>query len=63
MKVDLTCSVCGSNDFSITEAHSDACEIFCGDCGHSVGTLAALKDKVADAVINTSRRRPQSSAR
>jgi DNA-directed RNA polymerase subunit RPC12/RpoP len=53
MRVELACAECGGNNFSIDEARSDNCEVHCGDCGHRIGTLAELKDKVAQLVLAT----------
>ena len=57
MRVELACAECGGNNFSIDEAKSDSCEVHCGDCGHRIGTLAELKEKVAQLVLGKARRR------
>ena len=57
MRVELACAACGGNNFSIDEAEADSCEVHCGDCGHRIGTLAELKEKVEQLVLATARRR------
>jgi hypothetical protein len=55
MKVELACGECGGNDFAIDEARSDSCQVHCGDCGHRIGTLAELKERVAQTVLAAAR--------
>ncbi len=57
MRVELACAACGGNNFSIDETTADSCEVLCGDCGHRIGTLAELKEKVAQLVLDKARRR------
>lgn len=51
MKIELSCSQCGSNRFSLTEADDDGTPVHCEDCGHDVGTLHQLKQAVIDQVL------------
>lgn len=58
MKIDLSCAQCGGNNFSLDEEKTDDCRIKCGDCGHNVGTLGELKQRVAEAVLGGPARTP-----
>lgn len=51
MKIELNCSKCGSNRFSFPDTLTDKSIVTCADCGHRIGTLAELKDRVGDQVI------------
>jgi len=51
MRVDLSCAVCGNNRFSLSEADKDTSMVWCEDCGHKMGTLAELKQRMADEVL------------
>lgn len=51
MRIEISCSACGSNRFSLTEASSDSSVVSCNDCGHEIGTLGDLKQKIADEVM------------
>lgn len=42
---------CGTNRFSIQSASSDDCDIFCLECGHAIGTLGFLKERLAEEVL------------
>lgn len=54
MRIELNCAVCGGNRFSLDQGNSDRSLIICEDCGHEVGTLAKLKQMVADEVMRRS---------
>ena len=58
MRIDLACAECGNNHFTLDEAHSDLCIVRCRDCGHRIGTLAELKERVAEEVFRRSTRVP-----
>ena len=51
MRIELNCAACGSNRFSLDQGNSDRSLIICEDCGHEVGTLAKLKQMVAEEVL------------
>ena len=55
MRIELTCAACGKNRFTFPEGGDDESEIVCEDCGHLVGTMGAVKDAVARAVIQKTR--------
>jgi hypothetical protein len=48
MKIELTCAKCGSHHFSYPLRFTNASVITCADCGHEVGTVAGLQQKVMD---------------
>jgi hypothetical protein len=48
----LACAVCGKNNFDFPEAGGDDALVTCAECGHEVGTLAQVKDAVANAVTH-----------
>lgn len=52
MRIELSCSACGKNRFSFPGAGGDDALVTCAECGHVVGTLGALKDQVAQAVLS-----------
>ena len=54
MRIELNCAVCGDNRFDLGKAdHGDAV-ICCDACGHKIGTLAELKERVAAEVLRHS---------
>jgi uncharacterized Zn finger protein len=54
MRIEINCARCGNNRFSLQGEQRDDATIYCGDCGHHIGTLAQLKDRVAAEVIKRS---------
>ena len=54
MRIDLNCSKCGGNRFSLDQGQSDRSPIICEDCGHEIGTMAKPKQMVADEVLRRS---------
>lgn len=57
MRIEINCASCGSNNFQLREAQTDDCVVSCADCGHVLGTMGELKEKLADEVGR--RARPQ----
>jgi hypothetical protein len=51
MRIDLASAEYGKNHFTLDEAHSDLCVIRCRDRGYKIGTLAELKERVAQEVF------------
>jgi uncharacterized Zn finger protein len=51
MRINLACAECGQNRFAFEGAETDDCLIHCEDCGHKIGTLRELKQRVALAVL------------
>ena len=50
MRIDLTCAECGGNRFDYPLVLEDEASITCADCGHTIGTVADLQQKVLDAL-------------
>ena len=61
MRIELNCAACGQNRFTIIEAMDDAAAVRCSDCGHQVGTMAELKERITAEVLRLSSngQRPQ----
>ncbi len=51
MRIELTCESCRQNNFSFPEDGDDDATVVCVECGHVVGSMGALKQAVAEAVI------------
>ena len=51
MRIDLACGACGGNRFALGDAQSDEAVVRCEDCSETLGTLAALKERVAALVL------------
>ena len=47
MRIELNCAECGRNRFTIVKAMGDHEAVYCSDCGHEIGTMADLKERVA----------------
>jgi DNA-directed RNA polymerase subunit RPC12/RpoP len=52
MKIELTCAKCGSNHFNYPLRFTNTSVITCADCGHEVGTVAELQQKVMDELAS-----------
>jgi DNA-directed RNA polymerase subunit RPC12/RpoP len=57
MRIELKCAQCGQNHFGIDEDHADDALVYCADCGHEIGTMAELKERVAAEVMRRVSRR------
>ena len=57
MKIELNCAQCGSNRFIYPLKFTDTSVIICADCGHEVGTVAELQQKVMDELERHSAKR------
>lgn len=55
MIVALTCPACGDNRFCFPPEGTDESSVVCEECGHDIGTLGALKEEVARAVLQQDR--------
>lgn len=51
MRIELACAACGDNHFDLREDHTDDAFVRCAICGHEIGTLAELKERVAAEVM------------
>jgi len=58
MRIELNCAECGQNRFTITPGMEDDSIISCSECGHEIGTMAELKERIAAEVLNRARNRP-----
>ena len=54
MRIEINCAVCGQNRFTIIEAMDDDSAVRCSDCGHRIGTMAELKERIAAEVMKRS---------
>jgi DNA-directed RNA polymerase subunit RPC12/RpoP len=54
MRIELNCAECGDNQFGLQEDHADHAYVYCANCGHEIGTLAELKERVAEEVVRRS---------
>lgn len=50
MRIELNCANCGGNRFDYPLVLTDNAVITCVDCGHEIGTVADLKDKVMQSL-------------
>lgn len=48
MKIELNCARCGGNRFEYPLVLKDDSVITCADCGHEVGTVAQLQQKLIE---------------
>lgn len=51
MRIELNCAVCGKNSFNLAHGGADDSAICCNGCGHEIGTMAELKQRVAKEVL------------
>lgn len=54
MRIELNCAQCNGNRFSLVQSMDDDAAILCSDCGHEIGTMAELKERVAQEVLRRS---------
>lgn len=54
MRIELNCAECGENRFDLSKAEKDDAIIRCDACGHKIGTLNELKERVAAEVMKHS---------
>ncbi|HWH17379.1 MAG TPA: hypothetical protein VNT77_03450 [Allosphingosinicella sp.] len=52
MRIEINCAACGNNRFSFRGDLNDDSVIACQDCGHVIGTVAELKERVAEEVLS-----------
>jgi DNA-directed RNA polymerase subunit RPC12/RpoP len=51
MRIELNCAVCGENRFNLDGGMEDDALVRCDVCGHKIGSLAELKERVAAEVL------------
>jgi uncharacterized Zn finger protein len=50
MRIELNCAECGKNSFDLGRGAGDDSLIRCQSCGHEIGTMGELKERVAAEV-------------
>jgi len=58
MRIELNCADCGDNRFTIIHGMDDSAEVLCSECGKPLGTMAELKERVAQEVMRRSMWQP-----
>lgn len=61
MRIELNCAECGKNSFNLGKGADDHSIIRCNFCGHEVGTMAELKERVAAEVLKLAAKRSTSA--
>ena len=51
MRYELNCAVCGENSFTIIRGMDDDAVVSCSECGHRIGTMGELKERLAAEVM------------
>jgi uncharacterized Zn finger protein len=54
VRIELNCRQCGSNKFALGRQLSDEAVVRCLNCGHVIGTMGELKERVAAEVLKRS---------
>jgi DNA-directed RNA polymerase subunit RPC12/RpoP len=54
VRIELNCAQCGKNRFNLEQGVADHAIVSCQDCGHRIGTIAELKERVAAEVLKRS---------
>ena len=57
MRIELKCAECGKNSFNLGQGAEDDSVIRCELCGHEIGTMAELKERVAAEVLRLAAKR------
>lgn len=57
MRIELNCAECGENRFTIIQAMKNGSAVRCSTCGHQIGTMEELKERVAEEVMKRASRR------
>jgi uncharacterized Zn finger protein len=53
MRIELTCAECGQNDFRLDKVDDPLALVTCNECGHLVGTLQTLQDRVLEQLLGS----------
>jgi hypothetical protein len=54
VSVEINCEVCGSANYSLPAAGTDAGMVLCNDCGAEQGSLGELKASLVERVLDNS---------
>jgi hypothetical protein len=54
MRIELNCAQCGQNRFTLLQGMEDGGVVLCVECGHSIGTMEELKERLAEEVLKRS---------
>lgn len=57
LRIDLSCGECGSNRLDIPAQAGDHSPVVCEECGHALGSLGEVKNRVEQAVLRGVMRR------
>ena len=57
MRIELNCAECGQNRFTIIQAMKNGTAVRCSECGHEIGTIEELKQRVAAEVMKRATKR------
>lgn len=60
MRIELNCAECGDNRFTIIQAMKNGFVVRCSECGHEIGTMDDLKERVAEEVMKRATKRTTS---
>jgi len=60
VRIELKCAECGENRFNLNGGMKDDAFVRCDACGHKIGTLAELKERIATEVLKRSANRTSS---
>ena len=60
MRIELNCAECGNNSFNLGQGAKDDSLIYCKLCGHRIGTMAELKERIAAEVLRLAAKRDAS---
>ena len=55
MRIELNCAECGDNRFTLIQAMKNGTVVRCSECGHEIGTMEELKERVAAEVMKRAR--------
>lgn len=58
MHIEMNCAECGENSFNLGNGVKGYTIIRCGACGHEIGTLDELKERVATEVLKRAKAHP-----
>lgn len=51
MRIELNCACCGNNKFTLSGDVADNAVVRCLNCGHHIGTMREVKERVAAEVL------------